>query len=204
MDLFYVESVQISLLKQVAAKKAEEAAKQNWSGKEAEEETMKLEIVSLQKSVEAAEVQLGATDEAIQGFVDEANKLSEQLQVAKQSAAEANAAVKSQKETLASNRSEISSLQNKWEKTAKAKQNQILEAEELTHSISRAKESAGNAKQTVERMLEEYEWIAEERKFFGQPNTNFDFKATDPKKAGHRIEKLEETKVQGSLFILLY
>ena len=106
---------------------------------------MKLEIVSLQKSVEAAEVQLGATDEAIQGFVDEANKLSEQLQVAKQAAAEANAAVKSQKETLASNRSEISSLQNKWEKTAKAKQNQILEAEELTHSISRAKESAGSA-----------------------------------------------------------
>ena len=43
-------------------------------------------------------------------------------------------------------------------------------------------------------MLDHYEWISEERKFFGQPNTAYDFKATDPQEAARRIKKLEETK----------
>ncbi len=43
-------------------------------------------------------------------------------------------------------------------------------------------------------MLRNYDWIADEKKYFGQPNTAFDFKATDPKEAGKRIQKLTETK----------
>lgn len=43
-------------------------------------------------------------------------------------------------------------------------------------------------------MLEKYEWIPDERKFFGQPNSAYDFKATNPKEAERRIQKLEETK----------
>ena len=61
------------------AKKAEETAKQNWSSKEAEEDTIKMEITSLQKSVETAENQLGTNDEAIQGLAEEAEKLKEKL-----------------------------------------------------------------------------------------------------------------------------
>ena len=43
-------------------------------------------------------------------------------------------------------------------------------------------------------MLEDYEWIKDDRKFFGQTNTHYDFKATDPKEAGEKIKKLEATK----------
>ena len=43
-------------------------------------------------------------------------------------------------------------------------------------------------------MLEMYEWISDDRKFFGQPNTAYDFKANNPKEAGKAIAKLEETK----------
>ena len=43
-------------------------------------------------------------------------------------------------------------------------------------------------------MLEKYEWISDDRKFFGQPNTAYDFKANNPKEAGKAIQKLEETK----------
>ena len=39
-----------------------------------------------------------------------------------------------------------------------------------------------------------YEWISDDRKFFGQPNTAYDFKANNPKEAGKAIAKLEETK----------
>ena len=46
----------------------------------------------------------------------------------------------------------------------------------------------------VEQMLQRYEWIAEERKYFGQANTAYDFTTSDPKEAGKRIQKLQETK----------
>lgn len=45
-------------------------------------------------------------------------------------------------------------------------------------------------------MLSEHEWIAEDRNFFGKPNTAYDFRANDPVEAGKKISKLEETKTK--------
>ena len=42
-------------------------------------------------------------------------------------------------------------------------------------------------------MLEEHDWIALERRQFGQPNTAYDFQTNSPKEAGQRLKKLEET-----------
>lgn len=42
-------------------------------------------------------------------------------------------------------------------------------------------------------MLEEHDWIHSERQFFGQPNTPYDFKTNNPREAGQRLKKLEET-----------
>ena len=43
-------------------------------------------------------------------------------------------------------------------------------------------------------MLEKYEWISNERQFFGQPNTAYDFAANDMKEVSRRLSKLQETK----------
>lgn len=45
-------------------------------------------------------------------------------------------------------------------------------------------------------MLEQYDWLAEDRKFFGSENTAYDFKTNDPVEAGRKISKLEETKTK--------
>lgn len=45
----------------------------------------------------------------------------------------------------------------------------------------------------VSRMLEEHDWIQSERQFFGQPNTPYNFKTNNPREAGQRLKKLEET-----------
>lgn len=46
----------------------------------------------------------------------------------------------------------------------------------------------------VENMLQNYDWIADEKKYFGKPNTAYDFKENDPKECERRIQKLTDTK----------
>ena len=51
-------------------------------------------------------------------------------------------------------------------------------------------------------MLAKYDWIAVDMRFFGQPNTAYDFSANDPKEAQKKIQKLEATKVSFELIYL--
>jgi len=69
-----------------------------------------------------------------------------------------------------------------------------LHIQELKHKIAKATDDAKSAAREVERMLAKYEWISVDRKFFGQPGSAFDFKATDPREAAKRIKTLEENK----------
>jgi len=43
-------------------------------------------------------------------------------------------------------------------------------------------------------MLADHAWILDDKKYFSQVNTAYDFKANDPKEAARRINKLQETK----------
>lgn len=68
-----------------------------------------------------------------------------------------------------------------------------LKIKEMEHNISKHHKESQDAADKVSRMLEEHDWIRSERHFFGQPNSSYDFKTNNPREAGQRLKKLEET-----------
>lgn len=46
----------------------------------------------------------------------------------------------------------------------------------------------------MESLLKNYDWIIDEKKYFGHPNTAYDFQANNPKVAEKKIGKLQESK----------
>ena len=175
-------------------KKDTEAAKKQWGAKEAEEASLTLEISELKKSIEEAENQLKNIDESVKSLNEELEKLTVSLEEVRNEAIEAKDAVKEQKEAVASTNKEISHAQAKVEKLKKSIKDAELEIQQLKHKMTKAADEAKEAKRCVEDMLEKYEWIAVDKKFFGQPNTAYDFQNNDPHEAKKKIQKLEATK----------
>ncbi|QQP49641.1 Structural maintenance of chromosomes protein 2like [Caligus rogercresseyi] len=177
-----------------ACKKAEAEAKAKWSEKESEDASIKLEISELEKSIKSAEEQLAATEEAIVQLEKQHAESMGSVDDMKLLVQEAKEAVKAQKNSLSSNNKEINAEKSKEEQILKTNTERELEIQQLKHKISKATEEARDAERTVRTMLEKYEWISDDRQFFGKANTAYDFASTDPKEAGRKIQKLEETK----------
>jgi len=102
--------------------------------------------------------------------------------------------VKEQKDALAANSKLLNTKSHRKEELRKAKDEYGLETQKLDHEEGKAEAGVKDAKARLQDMVEQHEWIKEDRKFFNQPNTHYDFQATDPKEAGERIKKLEATK----------
>jgi len=175
-------------------KKDVDAAKKQWGAKEAEEAALTMEIDELKKAIDEANEQLGNVEQSVQNFDQEIQKLGETITEAKNEATKAKDAVKQQKEAVASTNKEIGQAQGKMEKITKSNKDGELEIQKLEHKMNKASDEAKEAKKTVEAMLAKYDWIAVDMRFFGQPNTAYDFSANDPKEAQKKIQKLEATK----------
>ena len=117
------------------------------------------------------------------------------LEESKTAAKNAKEAVKEQKDKMHKNNKEINVLQSRRETLAVEVKDKELIVKELEHKISKAIEDAHNADRTVKHMLKQFEWITVDQKFFGEPGSAYDFKATDPKDAAKRVQRLEENKV---------
>ncbi|XP_064086930.1 structural maintenance of chromosomes protein 2-like [Macrobrachium nipponense] len=176
-------------------KKAEET-RSKWNTKKQEEESVKLEICELEQSIETTKTQILTSAEVIKQYETQLATLEEDVNVEKKKVAEAQANVKSQKELLSGQNKEINAMAAKKEQIIKSSDEAQLEIKQLDHKLSKFKSEAKEAENRVANMLAEHEWISDDRKFFGQPNTSYDFAANDPVEAGRKITKLEETKAK--------
>ncbi|XP_037081717.1 structural maintenance of chromosomes protein 2-like, partial [Pollicipes pollicipes] len=177
-----------------ACKTRAEETRKAWQDRQQEEEQMRLEIADLGTSVQSTEEQIAAAEMALSQYAERLTEAQTQQQAAQAALAQAQAAVKAQKDVMNAQNKEIQQLATKKEKVISDNRDRELEIKQLDHKLSKARSDAKDMQERVKRMLSDHEWIATDQQFFGQPNTAYDFKATDPVEASKRIVKLEEAR----------
>ncbi|GFS17315.1 structural maintenance of chromosomes protein 2 [Elysia marginata] len=110
---------------------------------------------------------------------------------------EQNNILQGAKETQKKAQEKVKDLEDKLKNATALREKELKEADKKVSDCKKAMEDAAAKSKDhleVESLLEKYDWIADEKKYFGQPNTVYDFNEQDPKEAEKRIQKLTETK----------
>ncbi|XP_028909451.1 structural maintenance of chromosomes protein 2-like [Ornithorhynchus anatinus] len=176
------------------AKKKADAANKKMKDKQQEVDAITLELEELKREQTSYRHQIDAVNEAIKSYEEEIESAAAEVAKNKESVKKAQEELAKQKEVIATQENIIKAKCA----TAAEYEGQINDAQlkvrEVEHNISKHKRESAEAAARVSKMLKDHDWIASEKRLFGQPNTVYDFKTTDPKEAGQRLQKLQEKK----------
>uniref|UniRef100_A0A8C1TFV6 Structural maintenance of chromosomes protein n=1 Tax=Cyprinus carpio TaxID=7962 RepID=A0A8C1TFV6_CYPCA len=153
-----------------------------------------LELEELKREQTGYEQQIQAVDEALKAIQEQIDTMTTEVLASKEAVRVAQEQLSQQKEVILGQEREIKGKTGEAKRLREQNNDAQLKIKELEHNISKHKKDSADATAKVARMLAENEWISSEKHLFGQPNTAYDFKTNNPKEAGQRLKRLEETK----------
>ena len=154
-----------------ALKKKSEESRKEWQKREQESETLNLEISELQKTIETGKEQLEKAEAKLAELMAKESELKEELKAAKIEVREVQEELKKQKDIINQKNKDIQKLLHKKEDIIKQARDAELEIKKLNHEISSIKSNATECKQRVTDMTKKYEWIEQDKVYFGEAGT---------------------------------
>lgn len=179
-----------------AAKAKADAFNKKLKKKQQESEGVALELEALRREQSGYEQQIQAVDDTMKNIQALIDNMSAAVAQNKEAVRNAQENLDQQKEVIRSKDKEIKEKSTEANKIREQTNDAQLKIKELEHNISKHRKDSQDAADKVTRMLREHDWIQLERQYFGQPNTAYDFKANNPREAGQRLKKLEETSAK--------
>lgn len=176
-----------------AAKAKADAFSKKLKQKQQESDAVALELEELRREQAGYEQQIQAVDEAMKAIQEQIDSMSCTVSQNKEAVRKAQEELAKQKEVIMTQDKELKVKTTEANKIREQNNEVQLKIKELEHNMSKHRKDSQDAADKVTRMLEEHDWIQSERRYFGQPNTSYDFKTNNPREAGQRLKKLEET-----------
>ncbi|KAM8843694.1 structural maintenance of chromosomes protein 2 [Synchiropus picturatus] len=176
-----------------SAKAKADAFNKKLKQKQQESEAVALELGELQREQAGYEQQIAAVDEASKAIQEQIDSMACAVSQNKEAVRNAQEEVTKQKEIILAQDKELKAKSTEANQIREQTNEAQLKIKELEHNISKHHKDSQEASEKVARMLEEHEWIQSECHFFGKPNSSYDFKTNNPKEAGQRLKKLEQT-----------
>ncbi|XP_054635145.1 structural maintenance of chromosomes protein 2 [Dunckerocampus dactyliophorus] len=175
------------------AKAKADAFNKKLKQKQQESDAVALELEELQREQTGYEQQIQAVDEATKAITEQIDSMACTVSQNKEAVRKAQEELTKQKEVIMAQSKEMKGKSMEANKIREQNNEVQLKIKELEHNINKHHKDSQNASDEVTRMLEEHDWIQSERQFFGQPNSSYDFKTNNPREAGQRLKKLQET-----------
>lgn len=154
---------QLNILK----KKAEQSRK-DWQKREQESETLELEIKELRKTIESGNEQLLHTEEEYNAFEEKEKTLQQELEEIQNKLKELQKSIKEQKIIINQQNKEMQMLIARKEDILKQNRDFELDIKKLNHEINDIKKSAADCRNKVLELVRKYEWIEQEKVYFGK------------------------------------
>ncbi|KAL6267069.1 hypothetical protein P5V15_000145 [Pogonomyrmex californicus] len=174
-------------------KKAEQSRKE-WQKREQESETFELEIKELKKSIESGNEQLLKAEEESNKFQEKGESLQQELEETKSKVTKLQNNIKKQKDIINQQNKDMQKLIAKKEDIIKLNKDLELDIKKLNHEINDIKKSAAECKQKVLELTKKYEWIEQEKPYFGKKGGIYDFEVNKPEEVEQKVHNLESMR----------
>ncbi|NXB39724.1 SMC2 protein, partial [Eulacestoma nigropectus] len=176
------------------AKKKADASSKKIKDMQQEVKALVLELEELKQEQASYKQQIAAAEEAIKSYQEQADAMVAEVTKTEESVERSQKELAKQKEVIALHDNAIKEKSAEMVKYREQNNELQLKVKELEHSITKCQQEAADAAAKVAKMLKEYQWIASDKALFGQPNTHYDFKSSNPKEASQKLQKLQEHK----------
>ena len=172
-------------------KKKAENSRKEWQKREREAETLELEIEELRKSIEAEKNQLLVSEEKLNALQETANKLEEELSESKDTVKGLQCKIKEQKDIIKKQNVHMQKLMTRKEEILKQNKDAELDIKKLNHEINSIKNCAAECKQRVSDLTRKYEWIEQDKVYFGKAGGIYDFEVNKPDEMEQKVQRLQ-------------
>ncbi|NWT67502.1 SMC2 protein, partial [Prunella himalayana] len=176
------------------AKKKADTSSKKIKDMQQEIKALVLELEELKQEQASYKQQITAAEEVIKSYQDQVDALEAEVAKTEESVETAQKELAKQKEVIALHDNAIKEKSAEMVKYREQNNELQLKIKELEHGITKCQQEAADAAAKVAKMLTEHKWIASDKPLFGQPNTAYDFKSSNPKEASQKLQKLQEHK----------
>ncbi|NWV53098.1 SMC2 protein, partial [Daphoenositta chrysoptera] len=176
------------------AKKKADTSSKKIKDMQQEVKALVLELEELKQEQASYKQQIAAAEEAIKSYQEQIDAMVAEVAKTEESVVRSQKELAKQKEVIALHDNAIKDKCAEMLKYREQNNELQLKVKELEHSITKCQQEAADAAAKVAKMLNEHQWIASDKAQFGQPNTYYDFKSSNPKDASQKLQKLLEHK----------
>ncbi|CAM1300108.1 SMC2 (predicted), partial [Pycnogonum litorale] len=173
-----------------ACKKNAEQSNQKYKEKQQEVESNNLELEELRGAIVGYRQQAEQVDVVVEKQVQELLELTEKADRAKDEVEHLQGELKAHKDLLKAHNKDIAEQQARRDSLIKKINHNNLQIQRCEHEINKYHRDAKDAYAKVEHLLSTYDWIVEDKKYFGQANTAYDFVGFKASDAGRHLQKL--------------
>ncbi|CAK9828217.1 Structural maintenance of chromosomes protein 2 [Anthophora retusa] len=175
-------------------KKKAENSRKEWQTREHEAETLELEIKELQKSIETGKEQLVASEETLNELTEKAKALQEELDEIKANVKQLQSDIKAKKNVINEQSVLMQKLVTRKEDIIKQSKEAELDIKKLNHEINAIQNIAKDSKERVAELTRKYEWIEQDKIYFGKAGGIYDFSVNKPIEMEQKVKQLQSMR----------